>query len=1668
MKHTFAALSKKLKAVAWCLLTGIAAPSSANIYNVTLTTDGHSTNQLRGAIEAADALGGTHTINLPAGTYNLTLGEISFGNNAQNISIVGAGSAITTINMTNTMQDRIFLINPPGTVLNVITSISGIRFTNGKLTSDANGGGALICGGPGNATTITNCAFENNSVATGAYGGGAINMQGGGSLSIDQCSFTSNNAAVSLGGAIEVFYLGQNNLAGNVSITNCLFTGNTATWSFEPSGGAVAVITQSQAAGQTFSATIQKNTFVNNSITSGSSPNGGGGAIYVESAYATNINYNRFINNTKSGVKDALRASRFMPGAVNATNNWWGCNDDPTGATSCADKAALGNSAGSGSLTTAPQLQLKTTAATSAVCQGGTTTTTVTAGFLSNSSNQAITPSDLTRLVGLPISFNVTNGSLTAAQSSIQAGGTATVTFNGNTALGASTVNAVVDQLSTSDLTARVAITVSTVPIISAHPTHVLGCPGTTANFSVTVSNVAANYQWYKGAAPLSNGPTGTGSALSGVNTATLSIANPGISDAASNYNCVVSTPCGSATSNNATLKIYGTRLYVTPTGSGDGTSWAAALGNLNSALTVASSCSGITEIWVKAGTYIPFAKPYGATTPLTRDNAFYLINGVAIYGGFAGTETLLTERNITANPTILSGDLGTVNDASDNCVHVVVSLNNNATAVLDGFTITGGNANYTAAPGVNIAGSILNRTFGGGLSLNNSSGKIQNCRFTSCNASAGGGGVFQAAGTVKITGCTFDNNSAQYGGALRNEGMPTLTVTNCLFIGNISNQSAGAMSLYQGIDTLANNLFIRNKDQGATQGGGAVCVSTGDFYIVNNTFYEDTSMGQGGAVSSETTIGSLKVHNNIFYRNYGAVSDNDIDNATTSYTQTNNSFSNVDPSFRNEGDLDGADNTWSTGDDGLRLKYGSVAANAGDNARVPSNMTNDITNGSRIQNTTVDMGAYEGQVYLSNKIFVNQAVSAGGDGITWATAFKELREATLAAAAVATIDTILVAAGSYQPAITGTANAFDISRGGIKIFGGYANDGSGNRNITANPTYLDGDIGTPGVATDNIQQIVRIHDVGAGADSIVLDGFTIRNGYTTGGGSGVAVFRVLNGYKTAIRNCTITACTTGGGAMILSNSSPYIAACSFTNNSSTIYGGGLDIINCNTPLVANCSFTGNNAYRDGGGIHASNATMLTVTNCSFTGNVSSSRGGGLAGSNSSMILTGCTFTSNIAGLDGGAAAAIYTNLYVNSCSFTGNRSSSGGGAIYYYSNNQVITVTGSTFTNDTAQYGGAIRNEGAAADRFTAVGNIFNSNVSLSGGGGAINFYSQGTDTLLNNIFLFNKDITPAGNIGGAVVLANGTSNYIVNNIFYKDTANNGGAIGIATPNVRLYNNVFYKNGSVGVPANTDISGTATAANNSFSTTNPLFFNENDPDGTDNIFGTADDGFVPVTGSPLVDAGNSNMVPAYITTDIKGALRIQGGAVDIGAYEGPVAPLPLKLLTFTGTARNGRNELAWTTAEEKDIASFDVEKSSDGHTFTSAGRVMASGNRNNTYHFTDIVSFEGDHFYRLKIYDIGGSSSYSHIVLLKAGAGSVISFLLYPNPAKTALHINATGADKELMVRIRNVAGTTIYSGTMQPVNAVINLAPFTPGVYTISIEYEGASFISKFVKEL
>lgn len=267
---------------------------------------------------------------------------------------------------------------------------------------------------------------------------------------------------------------------------------------------------------------------------------------------------------------------------------------------------------------------------------------------------------------------------------------------------------------------------------------------------------------------------------------------------------------------------------YVKTGASGTGDSWSDAYPDLQSAL-ADSNCS---EIWVATGTYYPDEGTGQVNND--RSSTFTLKNGVSIYGGFDGTETARGQRDPGTNTTTLSGDINQSGDNSGNVYHVVTSASANNTAILDGFTISSGNAN--------------------GGNVNNSAQHV------------GGGMYNHTSSSPSLSNITFDDNSAEFGGGgMYNHTGSSPTLTNVTFSGNSADEAGGMYNVLSSNPTLSNVTFSGNSaigDGSATShghGGGMYNTLSSSPTLKNVTFSGNTATFEGGglynALSSNPTL---------------------------------------------------------------------------------------------------------------------------------------------------------------------------------------------------------------------------------------------------------------------------------------------------------------------------------------------------------------------------------------------------------------------------------------------------------------------------------------------------------------------------------------------------------------------------------------------------------------------------------------------------------------------------------------------------------------------------------------------------------------------------------------------------------------------------------------------
>jgi predicted outer membrane repeat protein len=265
-------------------------------------------------------------------------------------------------------------------------------------------------------------------------------------------------------------------------------------------------------------------------------------------------------------------------------------------------------------------------------------------------------------------------------------------------------------------------------------------------------------------------------------------------------------------------------------TGNGDGSSWVNAHTDLQAALTAASPDE---EIWVAAGTYKP-------TSTTDRSISFNLKNAVSLFGGFTGTETARAQRDYATNLTVLSGDIGVQGEDSDNSFHVVVATDTNTSAFLDGFTVTGGNADDASI------------NSGGGMYVYQGSPSVKNVIFTNNYATFGGGmhstGIGSRAITPILTDVTFHANSAVEGGGMRNFEFSHPILTNVVFDGNSVTRSGGGMENFNYSNPALTNVIFRNNTAGELGAGGGMYNWVGNIPILQDvTFTENTAQRGGG-----------------------------------------------------------------------------------------------------------------------------------------------------------------------------------------------------------------------------------------------------------------------------------------------------------------------------------------------------------------------------------------------------------------------------------------------------------------------------------------------------------------------------------------------------------------------------------------------------------------------------------------------------------------------------------------------------------------------------------------------------------------------------------------------------------------------------------------------------
>lgn len=742
-----------------------------------------------------------------------------------------------------------------------------------------------------------------------------------------------------------------------------------------------------------------------------------------------------------------------------------------------------------------------------------------------------------------------------------------------------------------------------------------------------------------------------------------------------------------------AQSKIY----YVSPasSGNGDGSSWA----NATTLIQALNNAVAGDQIWVQGFETVTRESNLYVTP---AKEGFTLKSGVQLYGGFKGTETKLTDRETLGKPyqlkyrSVLSGDLQNDDKVdnvdlifpanttrSDNATHVLTlnmnpqpSGNNNTyPTVVNGFTITGGQAdgNGEKGGGIYIYGDNSN---GGNF-------RIERC-FLFNNYATQGGAVYVSSevknvnnGESLINQCVIYNNAAGERAAVENQGggvylAGAATVVNT----SIFNNENGGVRLSSG-SKVVNATIARNT------GAGVDLTDNASATVANSIIWGNTSL----SAEHQPTFKNSAYHE--------VMDDDQNDNV---YVAKENRGDQYGPMF----DAPSVKTSYDRDFDWLQSAYplwswnvleGSVMIDKGDNAAYQTDVYgnedmagNDRISGPSISGPSISIGAYEYQYLPASRIrYVKQG--ATGDGSSWENASGDLQKMIdeLAESTPSQAGEVWVAAGTYTPQsqlISGTAYSASFRmRDGISVYGGFAGTESTKLERVKksampwdfqNPTVLEAayyshdDLAWTNnkwTLTSDSRHVVWFAPMSGGtafANVTTLDGVTIQGGYAQGG----------TGQDNFL--------TDRGAGVYMDGANAYLSNCIVRENYATGNGGGVYLKDgrVQTSLIYN-----NNADADGGAVYVENTGLVQRS---------------MLTNNSAHNGAGAYLYNNTA--EGGNSGEDHPEYLILSTCVVSNNTVTGNGAVYCdkggvlmqntITNNSCVTATDATDVN-ASQTGG-------------------------------------------------------------------------------------------------------------------------------------------------------------------------------------------------------------------------------------------------------------------------------------------------------------------------------------------------------------------------------------------
>jgi hypothetical protein len=782
-------------------------------------------------------------------------------------------------------------------------------------------------------------------------------------------------------------------------------------------------------------------------------------------------------------------------------------------------------------------------------------------------------------------------------------------------------------------------------------------------------------------------------------------------------------------------------RVYVdagSTASSPGGSGWDDAFPSLGTGLAIACAAIAIDddvttgEVWVAEGAYYAYVS--------NRTDTFQLCPGLGVYGGFAGTESILEERDLDAHTSMLSGAA-----SPSGVYHVVTGADD---ALLDGFLVVRGQADASVAP----------HNSGGGLYFSGSGAmQVRNCGFVGNTAMRGGGAYAGDGAGLGLADCQFLDNSAQTGGGIHGQ-QASVGVERAVLAGNIASSTGGAIHASGGTLTAQNVVVVGNR--GVVSGAGINGASNADMFIRHCTIAANR-LGNGTGAGIYAASSTVQVLNSILFHNLNEYVWNasDLESASGSTVTVSHSDVGTAGFAGTNGNIDGEPlllygpgNAWlgmlasaqflpgeyatrldlvgtpsplldaavgsyvvpdssasnrrlfrvvrregaslwvagdataavNTGEDVTMFDpriavFSPCVDTADDSAALPADLWGTARidlYGRGIWSRAADMGAHEAAGCV--RLAVPWNATAYPDGLTWSTAYDSVASASQAASW----------AYGEQPEF-GPCQVW-LGAGDFHVY----QSGPGDSIALASNVEILG--GFAGYDWQDTWLGVR----NPAQNRSVLSGWNeagTARVFRVVTASGVTD-AVLDGVVITGGNAISVSAQTGAG-LYVAGSTLAVRGCEFVGNSASSGGGALSGGSPDsTILVENTRFVENSAAMYGGAVYLPQLVTATFDGCVFQRNSVTATGSSLGGALSvdlGVTITGSWFLDNTSQLHRGALDCWGGTCDVSNTVFAGNYADMNEGAAGTQ-NAAVLNLTNCTFNgNQSGNDGGAIGNQG-------------------------------------------------------------------------------------------------------------------------------------------------------------------------------------------------------------------------------------------------------------------------------------------------------------------------------------------------------------------------------------